>query len=283
MNSGCNGSADPVQVVATRQSNQLRRPNDVTVVDRKYIIAQQGSNPKNAGLRIFDSLTGSSSLILRNGPIGRPLGVTTDGTDYVVSSLLNNVNDGAFFRVSQAGTVTGSLLLPSDTRPFDIVYDSANDLFMATETISASIVVIDSAFTHAQIFPIPGLSRGSNAPAGITVQGPGDYIITDELTGELFRLQESSPGSAAIGQFNSLTTLASGLGVAVGITLDGNDYIVTDSNGRLLRVSGGSVAEIRSTTGLLGNPTGLTTLRSGNYLVLDYNGDRLLEITDCPD
>ncbi|NJK62758.1 MAG: hypothetical protein HC921_08805 [Synechococcaceae cyanobacterium SM2_3_1] len=272
-----------MQVLATRQSNQLRRPNDVTVVDKKYIIAQQGSNPKNAGLRIFDSLTGSSSLILRNGPIGRPLGVTTDGSDYIVSSLLNNASNGAFFRVSQAGTVTSSLQIPIPSVPFDIAYDAANHLFVATEVLTASVVVIDEAFTSATVFPIPGLTAGFNSPNAITVQGQGNYIITDALAGNLYQLQESLPGSAASGQFNTVTTLASGLGEPAGVTIDGNNFIVSDSTGRLFRVSGGSVTEIRSTTGLLGNPTGLTTLRSGKYLVLDYNGDRLLEINDCPD
>lgn len=109
-------------------------------------------------------------------------------------------------------------------------------------------------------------------PWDIAMSG-SDYIVTtvnlDNNTGRLIRVTPSG----------NISSIASFDKRIFGITMDGSDFIISDGNSNLLRVTNaGAVTTIAS--GVLGNNYASDIAKYGSdYIVTDYPGGQLLRIT----
>jgi len=187
------------------------------------------------------------------------IGLTSSGA--YATSLSNRTNPQV---LNQLETITTGLSVP-----YEVAVNGTN-LVVTTNGFLTGIDEFGGVTNIAPVVPGP--------PGGVLLFD-GDYIVVEYATGSLLRISPDGQKS----------TIATGLGLPVGLAQQGNEFIVVDigtpddnviGDARLLRVSlGGDVSVITSNeTENLGAPAAVF-VDSDNFWLTDFNLGRLLSVS----
>ncbi len=178
------------------------------------------------------------------------------------SADLNNISNSSVF--NQVETIANGISVP-----YEVAADGSN-LVVSTNDSLIKIDELGNVDTITSLEPGP--------PAGV-LTFEGDYIALEYITGSLLRISPDGQKS----------TIATGLGLPVGLARKDDDFIVVDigtpddnviGNARLLRVSlNGDISVISSNeTESLGAPAAVF-VDEDNFWLTDFNLGRLLSVS----
>jgi sugar lactone lactonase YvrE len=256
----------------------------------------------------FDANSGSVIEFKSNGAGGYAAPVTvTSGIGNLIDLALDG--GGNLWAVSQADAKqdanSGALLLIQKTAsgwavpltvlselnfPRGVVVNAAGDVFLVIEGDLKVVEIPRSSLQRGG--PITPIALASGLPylQYLAVDGSGNLFVTsawdaggDDNSGSLMALPKNATG------YSSPVTLASGISIPQGLSVDANDdvFLVTNgdanedqSTGTILEVpfNGSSYsAPVTLATGI-GYPTGIALDSSGNIFVADSVVDQAFEL-----
>jgi len=244
-------SFDPTKMGGSIQ--MLSTPLNLTDPTSINVSTFAGSLTGVSGL--LNSTTGTAALF------NRPIGITTDGTNFYVTDYLNNVirkidNSGVVTTLagtgaagssdSTDGTGNTATFNSPDGITFDgiqtlYVTDYANQIIRSVDTVSGVVKTIAGIVGVAgSVDSTTGTSAGFNAPLGITTDGTNLYVA-DYGNQTIRKIVISSHAVSTIaGNVGSIgsadgTSTSARFNLPSRITTDGSNLYVTDFNNRTIR------------------------------------------------
>jgi len=214
-------------------------------------------------------------------PLKIPSGIAIDnkGNFYVTDKQSCNIKkfdkNGQFMKEwGKRGFKEGEL-----NRPLGIAVDRNNDV-LVVDAGNSRVVKYSSEGDLKKTWGKPGYGQGQfSLPTAVAVSRNNEVIVIDQG-----RIQKFTTDGAFIDSFRKLGSDDRAIGRALGVCLDGDDYIyVADTeNNRVLKFApdgrficqwGGSGAGV----GQLATPIGVAVNEKGSVFVLESNNGRIQE------
>jgi uncharacterized protein (TIGR03437 family) len=144
---------------------------------------------------------------------------------------------------------------------------------------------------------ISTLAQNINGPAGMTVDGNGNILLCEQLGDRILSINPNN-GNVTVVAGNNLTGFADGVAsramfsgpTSIDIDPAGNLYVADTNNGRIRKISNGTVTTIAgigaytgdggpATAARLNFQQGVTTDSAGNLYIADTQNNRIREVT----
>lgn len=324
-----NGGGTPVQFTRIQKENSYWLIyNTANIINRFYwdLATAQAYNPAQIGGTVLGGsistkfsnysvstyagiaktagfANNSTATLMTTATFNRPMGITTDGTDFYVADYVNSLIRKITPATQKVTTLTGltdSTGLPvSFYYPSDITTDGIN-VFVADS--GSNVIRIISGTTVTTIGSTTA-GAGSvdsaiaadvrfNVPTGITTDGTNLYV-TDSGNNTIRKIVISSKAVTTLAGSSGSPGYANGIQTAARfnlpacITTDGSNLYLTDFNNRVVRkivIATGEVSTIAGIAGKVGSadtapgvtatfyhPNGITTDGTNLYVTDTYN------------
>jgi DNA-binding beta-propeller fold protein YncE len=244
-----------------------------------------------------------------------PTGITTDGLNLYVADYNNHtirqivIKSGAVSTIAglagYPGSVDDSGVFARFNHPTDVTTDGKNLYVTDTGNLTIRKVSLTAPYAVTTVAGVPGIGGASDGPLGfacfqypsrITMDGTYLYV-TDFIKNTIRRIDTNGYVTTIVGT-PGLTGSSDGIGAAArfsninGITSDGTNLYVTDSNNHTVRMidKNGNVKTIAGSPNVSGSggetgatarfrfPVGITTDGKSLY-VTDSNNYTIRKIT----